>query len=104
MASGTKTTNSAREILSGMLADISLAKQMPDAPLELLVNLETQILEHQRSAPIVPGDTAVSGPAPSGPPLGGGGPEGMPPMPPPLPGGVGPGAMPVLPPGVMAGV
>lgn len=44
MATGGRTTNTMSEMLTNMLRDISVAKTLPDADLEFLVNLETNIL------------------------------------------------------------
>lgn len=44
MPTGGRTTNTMSEMLTNMLRDISVAKTLPDADLEFLVNLETNIL------------------------------------------------------------
>lgn len=44
MAVGGRTTNTMSEMLTNMLREISVAKTLPDADLEFLVNLETTIL------------------------------------------------------------
>ena len=44
MPVGGRTTNTMTEMLTNMLRDLSVAKTLPDADLEFLVELETQIL------------------------------------------------------------
>lgn len=44
MPVGGRTTNTMAEVLTNMLRDLSVAKTLPDADLEFLVELETQIL------------------------------------------------------------
>jgi hypothetical protein len=44
MPTGGRTTNTQSEMLTNMLRDISVAKTLPDADLQFLVELETQIL------------------------------------------------------------
>lgn len=49
MATGGRTTNTMSEMLVNMLRDISVAKTLPDADLEFLVNVETSILAKLRA-------------------------------------------------------
>jgi len=84
-----KSTNTQSEILQSILGDISVAKTLPDADLQFLVELETMILSKVRE-PMdqAAGQLGPQGPAaPGGPPPGAmGPPPGMPPMGP-MPGG-----------------
>ncbi len=86
-----RSTNTASEVLTDILRSIATCKTMPDAPLDLLVNLETQVLGYLRDPMAQAGAQMGPQQAPSMPPMPGGGPGGMP------PGGPG-GAMPAMPP------
>lgn len=48
MPTGGRTTNTMSEMLTNMLRDISVAKTLPDANLEFLISMETQILQFLR--------------------------------------------------------
>lgn len=81
---GTRTTNSASEMLKSLLQDIAIAQTLPDGDLEFLGNLQQIIIAKLRE----PAQQMLmqQGIAPAGPPLGPGG--GM---------GGGMGAMPTFP-------
>lgn len=86
MSTGGRTTNTQSEMLVNMLRDISVAKTLPDADLEFLVNLETAILSKLR-APLeaaagqLPPGSADPNQFPGGPPPGAMPPGmGLPPM------------------------
>lgn len=48
MPTGGRTTNTMSEMLTNTLRDLALAKTLPDANLEFLINLETQIISFLR--------------------------------------------------------
>lgn len=78
MATGTRGTNTYSEWMRKMLGQIADAKTLPDADLEYLVNMETQLLGKIR-APIDNMQAAGSTAVPGAPSLMPGMPPGMPP-------------------------
>ena len=78
MAGGTRGTNTMAEAFQRILADISQIKAMPDADLEFLIGIETQLLQKLR-APVEKmvgqldaGNGAGAPPDPMGDPMAGG--------------------------------
>lgn len=83
-----KSTNTQAEVLQSVLSDISVAKTLPDADLNFLVELETMILQKLRQ-PLdqASGQLGPAGPTTPPPPGAGPGAMGGPTPPPPMPGG-----------------